>query len=121
MDKKSLFNLIESIKEKTGLSEKGISLRLGYKSGHVAQVKNRGPISDKFVNALKREFDMEDEKKYTYDPAPPQNIVSEPAVVYGNASDPNYLIAIIKLQAEAILSQQTTIYNLTHPASKKTA
>lgn len=116
MEKKAFINLIESIKRKTGLNEEQISVRMNYGKGHIAQVKNRGPISDKFVNALKREFI---EKKIADENE--ELMVFEPEAIYGNAMNPDYLIGIIKTQAETILNQQNMINTLTNKPSKKTA
>jgi hypothetical protein len=115
MNKEELISLIELIKRKSGLKENQISRRLGYDEGHVAQIKNRGPISDKFVNALKREFDIKESKEYVHDMPP--SVVSEEAAPYQQ----NYLLKIIDRLTRTIESQQITINNLTGSGSKKTA
>ena len=115
MNKEQLISLIELIKRKFDLNEKQISRRLGYDEGHVAQIKSRGPISDKFVNALKREFDIKESKEYVHDMPP--SVANEEAIPYGE----NYLLKIIDRLTRTIESQQITINNLIGNDSKKTS
>jgi Tol biopolymer transport system component len=68
--------LIESIKKAEKLNEGQIAARMGYNEGYLAQVKSRGQIPAKLMNALQREFTL---RKATSE-------VSEPQVVYGNST-----------------------------------
>jgi hypothetical protein len=48
--------LIERVKQALNLTEEQISAKMGYNEGYIAQTRARGQVSDKFMDALKREF-----------------------------------------------------------------
>jgi hypothetical protein len=59
---KDLDTLITSIKAHYNLTEEDIVKRVNYNEGYISQSRSRGMVSEKFVEALKREFAKSNEE-----------------------------------------------------------
>jgi hypothetical protein len=99
-------DLIKSICHQYNIDEKDISHGMGYNSGYISQVRSRKEVPEKFINNMKLKYPVEVKPMASSVASENEN----PG--YGKAFDPNYLVGIIKTQAEAILSQQKTIHEL---------
>lgn len=86
-------DLISSIKMKTGLSEEGISKRMKYNEGYIAQTKSRGKPNAKLIDNLKREFKNELQNA--------THVAQEPEPMYKGRKSIDELIASNRILAEA--------------------
>lgn len=110
-------SLIKQVERTHNINESEIATRLKYNAGYIAQIRSRKKIPEKFINSLRLMFFPENNSQQNESP-----VLQEPTAIYQTmGTQDNYLLSIIKTQAETILSQQTTIQTLITQPTRKTA